>query len=193
MHPIKSICVFCGSKPGTDTRYQEAAVALGQGLADNDVSLVYGGGRVGLMGAVADACKDAGGRVIGIIPDFLEKREVGHRAIDELIVVDSMHARKRIMVDRSDAFAVLPGGFGTLDETFEILTWAQLGLHAKPVLILNIGGYWDPLAAMIDHMMAKGLVEPRLKDVYQIVETVPDLLSQVLRLPSGGPVASEKF
>lgn len=193
MHPIKSICVFCGSKPGTDPRYQEAAIALGQGLAASGVSLVYGGGRVGLMGAVADACKDAGGRVVGIIPDFLEKREVGHREIDELIVVDSMHARKRIMVDRSDAFAVLPGGFGTLDETFEILTWAQLALHAKPVLLLNVGGYWDPLAALIDHMMAKGLVEPRLKSVYQFVETVPDLLSRLTLLPSGGPVASEKF
>lgn len=145
------------------------------------------------MGAVADACKDAGGRVIGVIPDFLEKREVGHREIDELIVVDSMHARKRVMVDRSDAFAVLPGGFGTLDETFEILTWAQLALHAKPVLLLNVGGYWDPLAALIDHMMAKGLVEPRLSRTYQFVETVPALLAQLNQLPSGGPVASEKF
>jgi uncharacterized protein (TIGR00730 family) len=193
MHPIRSICVFCGSKPGTDPHYEEAATALGQGLAANGVSLVYGGGRVGLMGAVADACKDAGGRVIGVIPDFLEKREVGHREIDELIVVDSMHARKRVMVDRSDAFAVLPGGFGTLDETFEILTWAQLALHAKPVLLLNVGGYWDPLAALIDHMMAKGLVEPRLSRTYQFVETVPALLAQLNQLPSGGPVASEKF
>jgi uncharacterized protein (TIGR00730 family) len=193
MHPIRSICVFCGSKPGTDPHYEEAATALGQGLAANGVSLVYGGGRVGLMGAVADACKDAGGRVIGVIPDFLEKREVGHREIDELIVVDSMHARKRVMGDRSDAFAVLPGGFGTLDETFEILTWAQLALHAKPVLLLNVGGYWDPLAALIDHMMAKGLVEPRLRRTYQFVETVPALLAQLNQLPSGGPVASEKF
>ncbi|MFY7961185.1 MAG: TIGR00730 family Rossman fold protein [Elsteraceae bacterium] len=193
MHPIRSLCVFCGSKPGTDPHYHQAAIALGQGLAANGVALVYGGGRVGLMGAVADACKDAGGRVIGVIPDFLEKREVGHREIDELIVVDSMHARKRLMVDRSDAFAVLPGGFGTLDETFEVLTWAQLSLHAKPVLLLNVGGYWDPLAALIDHMMAKGLVEPRLKGVYQFVDTVPDLLARLTRLPSGGPVASEKF
>lgn len=193
MHPIKSVCVFCGSKSGTDPRYQEAAVALGQGLAETGVSLVYGGGRVGLMGAVADACKDAGGHVVGIIPDFLEKREVGHHEIDELIVVDSMHARKRIMVDRSDAFAVLPGGFGTLDETFEILTWAQLALHAKPVLLLNVGGYWSPLAALIDHMIEKGLVEPRLKGVYQFVESVPDLLACLTRLPSGGQVASEKF
>jgi uncharacterized protein (TIGR00730 family) len=162
-------------------------------MAANGVTLVYGGGRVGLMGTVADACKEAGGRVVGVIPDFLEQREVGHRAIDELIVVDSMHARKRIMVDRSDAFGVLPGGFGTLDEMFEVLTWAQLGLHDKPVLLLNVGGYWDPLTAMIDHMMAKGLVDLRLRHTYQVVDTAQALLSRLTETPRGGPASSEKF
>jgi hypothetical protein len=193
MNLIKSICVFCGSKPGADPRYAEAAHALGQGLAERGIALVYGGGRVGLMGAVADACKDAGGRVIGVIPDFLEHREIGHRAIDELIVVDSMHARKRLMVDRSDAFVVLPGGFGTLDETFEVLTWAQLALHAKPILFLNAGGYWDPLAALIHHMMTQGLVEHRLKNLYQFVETVPELLELLSKVKAGGLVPSDKF
>ncbi len=157
------------------------------------MALVYGGGRVGLMGAVADACKANGGRVVGVIPTFLEKREVGHREIDELIVVDSMHARKSLMVERSDAFVVLPGGFGTLDETFEILTWAQLSLHAKPVLILNVGGYWNPLAAMIDHMMAQGLVERRLESTYEFVETVPDLFNLLAKRNISDLAASEKF
>ena len=157
------------------------------------MGLVYGGGRVGLMGDVADSCKAAGGRVIGIIPNFLEKREVGHTALDELIVVDSMHARKSLMVDRSDAFVVLPGGFGTLDETFEILTWAQLALHDKPVLILNINGYWTPLVTLIDHMMAKGLVDQRLAQSFDMVETVPAALQLLATARTSRVTDSNKF
>ena len=190
---IKSVCVFCGSKPGTDPLYSAAAVALGQGLAEAGMGLVYGGGRVGLMGDVADSCKAAGGRVTGIIPNFLEKREVGHTALDELIVVDSMHARKSLMVDRSDAFVVLPGGFGTLDETFEILTWAQLALHDKPVLILNINGYWTPLVTLIDHMMAKGLVDQRLAQSFDMVETVPAALQLLATARTSRVTDSNKF
>jgi uncharacterized protein (TIGR00730 family) len=143
---IRRLCVYCGSSPGVDPRYREAARALGGGLAARGIELVYGGGRNGLMGLVADAVLAGGGKVTGVIPLHLQNRELAHVGLSELLVVDSMHERKRVMAERADAFAVLPGGIGTLDETVEILSWRQLGLHDKPIYVVDIAGYWSPLA-----------------------------------------------
>jgi len=149
---IERLCVYCGSASGADPRYAAAATELGAGLAVRGIALVYGGGRNGLMGCVADAVLAGGGRATGIIPVHLDHREAAHRGLSELVVVTDMHQRKRIMAERADAFAVLPGGIGTLDETIEILSWRQLGLHEKPVFIVDVAGYWSPLAALFDHI-----------------------------------------
>jgi uncharacterized protein (TIGR00730 family) len=169
---IKSVCVYCGSQEGRSPAHAEAAAALGRGLAERGLQLVYGGGRVGLMGIVADACLSAGGRVVGIIPDFLRRFEVGHGAVSELVVVDSMHERKQAMFDRSDAFAVLPGGFGTLDETFEMMTWRQLGLHAKPIAAIDIEGFWQPFQGLIDHLIAERFARPETRALLTLVPDV---------------------
>src|SRR5579883_15172 len=145
MAKVKRLCVYCGSSSQVDEIYRRAAARLGQVIAQAGIELVYGGGRVGLMGLMADAALAAGGRVIGVIPHLLHDREVGHAGVGELIVVGSMHERKQRMFDLADAFVMLPGGLGTLDETIEILTWKQLGLHDKPVIIADIAGYWAPL------------------------------------------------
>ena len=145
MKDVFSVCVYCGSSSRVSDTYKDAAHQLGTLLGENGHQLVYGGGRVGLMGIVADATLAAGGSVVGIIPEHIQVLEVEHTGLTELLVVDSMHTRKRMMVDRSDAFVVLPGGLGTLDETFEILTWKQLRLHDKPIVVANIDGYWDAL------------------------------------------------
>jgi uncharacterized protein (TIGR00730 family) len=174
---IGSLCVFCGSAKGVDPRHQEAAARLGAQLASRGVTLVYGGGDIGIMGAVADAALEAGGKVIGVIPEHLVSMEVAHRGVSELIVVDSMHSRKRRMFDLSDAFCILPGGLGTLDETFEILTWKQLRLHDKPVIIVNEGGYWGPLLAMIEHMVSNGYARPENLRLFSVVESVDDVLA----------------
>jgi len=155
---LRRVCVFCGSSPGTRPEYAAAAREMGTQLAARGIGLVYGGGRVGLMGAVADAAMAAGGEVIGVIPHGLMVREVGHSAITELRVVRSMHERKAVMADLSDAFVALPGGFGTLEEYFEVLTWAQLGIHPKPCGLLDVEGYYGPLLAMLDHAVAEGFV-----------------------------------
>ena len=156
--PPRSVCVFCGSGFGADPAYAEAARETGRLLGERGLRLVYGGGRVGLMGAVADATLAAGGKVIGVMPRLLIEREVEHRGLTELHEVDSMHARKALMAARADAFLVLPGGFGTLDELCEILTWAQLGLHDKPIGLVNTGGYYDALLAFFDHAVQQGFV-----------------------------------
>ncbi|MBI5200825.1 MAG: TIGR00730 family Rossman fold protein [Elusimicrobia bacterium] len=153
------VCVFCGSNPGRDPRYYEAAVELGRAIAGRGWGLVFGGGRVGLMGAIADAALEAGGEAIGVIPDALMKRELGHRGLTRLEVVGSMHERKARMEALSDAFIAMPGGFGTLDEFCEILTWSQLAIHAKPCGILNTGGYFDPFLAWIDRAVEAGFVK----------------------------------
>lgn len=168
---IERLCVYCGSASGADPRYAAAATELGAGLAALGVALVYGGGRNGLMGAVADAVLAGGGRATGIIPVHLEHREVAHRGLSELVVVTDMHQRKRIMAERADAFAVLPGGIGTLDETVEILSWRQLGLHEKPVFIIDIGGYWSPLAALFEHIVGAEFAAP----IVPLVSFVPDV------------------
>ncbi len=155
---LRSICLFCGSNAGSKPAYAEVARAFGHTLAERAITLVYGGGNVGLMGTAAEAALAAGGRVVGVIPDFLSERELGHPGLAELHVTHSMHERKALMASLSDGFVALPGGFGTLDELFEIVTWAQLGLHQKPVGLLNAGGFYDPLLAMMDHLATEGFV-----------------------------------
>jgi uncharacterized protein (TIGR00730 family) len=152
MSGIKAICVYCGSGPGTNAAFVEAARQFGQILAENGVRLVYGGGSIGLMGALATSALDHGGSVTGVIPDFLVNREHMLTRAQERIVTRDMHERKRLMFERADAFVALPGGVGTLEELVEQLTWAQLGRHKKPILVLNIDGFWDPLCALLDHM-----------------------------------------
>src|ERR1700755_423445 len=147
---INSLCVYCGAAQGRDPAYRAIAERLGRHIAQHTVRLIYGGGRVGLMGVLADAVKAAGGRVTGVIPNFLEIREVGNREIDELRVVDSMHTRKALMSEMSDSFCMMPGGFGTLEEFFEVITWRQLGQHDKPIIVLNETGYWNPLLHLIE-------------------------------------------
>jgi hypothetical protein len=155
---MKAICVFCGSGHGARQSYTDAAIRTGQALAQQGISLVWGGGRAGLMGAVADAVLDAGGQTFGVIPTFMADRELAHPDSTEMVEVDSMHTRKALMADRADGFIALPGGLGTADELFEILTWAQLRLHAKPVGLLNVEGYFDGLLAWINHARQEGFV-----------------------------------
>ena len=150
---MKNLCVFCGSNAGTNSLYTEAAQDLGRLMVEKDITLVYGGGNVGLMGVIADECLKHGGRVIGVIPHFLQEKEVGHDGLTKMITVETMHERKKIMADLSDGFIAMPGGFGTLDELCEILTWSQLGLHSCPVGLLNVNGYFEHLSKMFDHMV----------------------------------------
>ena len=158
---MKRICVFCGSSPGVRPEYADAARAIGRTLAEREIGLVYGGGRVGLMGIVADAVMQAGGEAVGVIPEALLRREVGHQALTELHVVASMHERKALMGDLSDGFVALPGGYGTFEEFCEVITWSQLGIHPKPCGLLNALRYYDPLLAMFDHGVAEGFIHPR--------------------------------
>lgn len=155
---LSTICVFCGSTSGEDPRYLEAATALGLELVRRDLSLVYGGSQMGLMGRLADAVLGADGTVVGVIPEALTHREVAHRGLSELVVTESMHARKSEMVRRSDAFIAAPGGIGTLEEFFEVLTWAQLGMHRKPCGLLDVRGYWTPVVQLLDHAVKEGFV-----------------------------------
>ena len=155
---IQRVCVFCASNPGADPRFLESARELGRLLAAEGIGIVYGGGRVGMMGALADAALAKGGAVTGVIPDGLTRREVAHRGLADLRVVPSMHARKALMAELSDAFVALPGGFGTLEELMEIVTWGQLGIHRKPIAVVNVAGYYDGLLAFLDHGVTAGLI-----------------------------------
>lgn len=157
---MQSVCVFCGSSPGADPLYMRAAREVGVLLAERGLGLVYGGAQVGLMGAVADGALSAGGRVIGVIPQSLVRKEVAHMGLGDLRVVGSMHERKALMADLSDGFLALPGGCGTFEEFFEVVTWAQIGIHRKPCALLNIAGYYDPLLALIHHAVAERFVRP---------------------------------
>lgn len=155
---MKRICVFCGSSPGARPEYADAARAMGRALVEGGMGLVYGGGHVGLMGIVADAVMRAGGEVIGVIPEALMRREVGHDGITDLRVVGSMHERKALMADLSDGFVAMPGGYGTFEEFCEVITWSQLGIHPKPCGLLNVAGYYGPLLALFDHAVQEGFV-----------------------------------
>jgi hypothetical protein len=176
---LSAVCVFCGSSAGRDDRHLDAARALGQLLARRNIALVYGGARVGLMGALADAALEDGGRVVGVMPRGLWTREIGHTGLTELLVVDTMHERKAIMAERADAFVALPGGAGTLEELFEVWTWAQLGIHTKPVAVLNVDGFWDPLLGMLDHMVDAGFVRPPHRAMLLADDDAPRLLARL--------------
>ena len=173
------LCVFCGSSIGADPSFTAAAEAVGRALALGGIELVYGGGNVGLMGVLADAALAAGGRVTGVIPQFLLAKELGHRRVTDLRIVESMHERKALMADLSDGFLALPGGFGTLDEFCEILTWAQLGLHAKPCGLLNVAGFYDPFLAQIDRAVHDRLVRAEHRNLILADDAVDNLLSRM--------------
>jgi len=180
MSKIKSICVYCGSGPGTSPAFVAAARRFGQILAENHVSLVYGGGSAGLMGACANAVLDGGGHVTGIIPDFLVDREHMLMRAQERIITRDMHERKRQMFERADAFVALPGGVGTLEELVEQLTWAQLGRHKKPIMIANIEGFWEPLCALLDHMEQLQFIRDGLNVNLLVADRVDDILPKLI-------------
>ncbi|CAB3781625.1 Putative cytokinin riboside 5'-monophosphate phosphoribohydrolase [Paraburkholderia caffeinitolerans] len=165
---MKAVCVYCGSSMGARPVYHEAAQAFGRALVDANLALVYGGGKVGLMGVIADTVMAHGGRAIGVIPELLVDKEVGHNGLTELHVVPDMHQRKKMMADLSDAFVAMPGGAGTLEELFEVYTWAQLGYHHKPVGVLNIDHFYDPLIALLDHTVREGFMRQTYFDLLQI-------------------------
>lgn len=178
---IRSLGVFCGSNPGVRPAYAEAARELGRFMGSNGIRLVYGGGRVGLMGIVADAVLAAGGEVTGIIPGFLKEKEVAHTGLTDLTVTATMHERKARMAELSDAFVALPGGFGTFDELFEILTWAQLSLHGKPVALFNTEGFYDPLMALAQHAAREGFVRPGNLEQFDCVDSIEALMAYFSR------------
>jgi uncharacterized protein (TIGR00730 family) len=180
MSKINALCVYCGSSPGTDPVFVQTARSFGKILAANDIRLIYGGGSAGLMGALADAVLENGGKATGIIPEFLTKRERPQpRFLQELVVTRDMHERKRKMFERADGFVALPGGIGTLEEVIEQLTWAQLGRHKKPILIANINGYWDPLLTLIDHMRTQEFLPPLPRVDCLVAERVEDILPKL--------------
>jgi uncharacterized protein (TIGR00730 family) len=183
MAVVKSICVYCGSSGRVDEVYRAAATRLGVLLAKAGIELVYGGGRVGLMGLLADSALASGGRVTGIIPVHLHDKEVGHTGLTELVVVDNMHQRKRRMFELADAFVVLPGGLGTLDETLEIITWKQLGLHDKPIVLVDVAGYWTPLLELIEHAVVSGFAARRALHLYRVAQRVEDVLPTLAAAP----------
>src|SRR5271166_1405832 len=179
MPNIRRLCVYCGSSGAVDRRYREAARELGARLAAAGIGVVYGGGRVGLMGLLADAALAAGGEVIGVIPSRLRDAELAHSGATELLVVESMHERKRLMAEKADAFAILPGGIGTLDEMFETVSWKQLGLHDKPILLADIDGYWAPLRALLDDIVTKGFARPKARELLRVVPTIAALMAML--------------
>ncbi|PWC80411.1 lysine decarboxylase [Azospirillum sp. TSH100] len=194
MKSLSSVCVYCGASARVADVHKDAAHALGDGLARRGIRMVYGGGRVGLMGIAADAAIAAGGEVVGIIPEHIQSAEVEHTGLTELHVVDSMHTRKRMMVERSDAFVILPGGLGTLDEAFEILTWKQLQLHDKPIVIADVDGYWRPLLGLIDHMVAQGFARIDRSALYRVADHIDGVFQALEALPDAAqPVQPRKL
>jgi uncharacterized protein (TIGR00730 family) len=188
---IRAVAVFCGSQAGNDPAFRVAAAELGRGIAEAGLRLVFGGGRIGLMGALADAALAASGTVVGVIPEFLMRREVAHSGVSELIVTDSMHARKQSMFELSDAFVALPGGLGTLDETIEIITLRQLGLHDKPVLLCDVAGSARPLLAAIDAAIASDFAAPSSRQLVEVMPGVPATLRRLIgaEVSAGGEAA----
>ncbi|MFI5410462.1 TIGR00730 family Rossman fold protein [Kaistia sp. UC242_56] len=187
MTQLSSICVYCGSSAGDDPIYAESAERLGSAMGEAGLGLVYGGGAIGLMGITARSVMAAGGHVIGIIPQFLREREVMLETAHELVVTEDMHERKRIMFERADAFVALPGGIGTLEELVEMMTWAQLGQHKKPVLIANINGFWDPLIALLRHMADAGFIRNGFEVSYLVANTAEDIVPKLLAATPAAP------
>src|SRR6201996_3032529 len=187
LNKIRTVCVYCGSGPGTNPHFIEAAKSLGKIFAENGIRLVYGGGSLGLMGAVATSVLDHGGMVTGIIPDFLTSRENALARVQELVVTPDMHERKRLMFERSDAFVALPGGIGTLEELVEQLTWQQLGRHAKPILLANIDGFWEPFFALLSHMRSTAFIRPTLTVDILKAERVADILPRLRAAAAQAP------
>ena len=185
MSTIRTVCVYCGSSPGTDPAFMEAARRFGELMARENVGLVYGGGSRGLMGAVANAVLDHGGQVTGIIPEFLQNREQTLKRAQEVIITPDMHVRKQTMFDRADAFVALPGGIGTLEELVEQLTWAQLGRHKKPILILNTKKFWDPLCALLDHMRRLEFIRADLAVALLVADRPEDILPKLRQAAAG--------
>jgi uncharacterized protein (TIGR00730 family) len=193
MNKIRTVCVYCGSGPGNNPHFVEAAIAFGKILAQNGIRLVYGGGSIGLMGALATSVLDHGGIVTGIIPGFLTRRENALTRVQEMIVTPDMHERKRLMFERSDAFVALPGGIGTLEELVEHLTWQQLGRHSKPVLLANIDGFWEPLFALVTHMRATEFIRPSLTVDILKAERVEDILPRLRAAAARAPEGAEEL
>jgi len=184
MTNINNVCVYCGSSSKVDDAFKTAAVELGKSIAAQGWGVVYGGGRVGLMGLVADSALEAGGDVVGIIPEHIQSREVEHNELTELHVVDTMHVRKQMMVDRSEAFVILPGGIGTLDEFFELVTWKQLGLHDKPIVIVNINGYWSKLIEAVENIANEGFMRQDDLKMYHVVDKVEEVAETLKNAPT---------
>ena len=184
MTEIKNVCVYCGSSSNVDEVYKSAAKNLGELIASEGWGVVYGGGRVGLMGIVADAALAKGANVIGIIPEHIQAREVEHTDLTELHVVDTMHVRKQMMVDKSQAFVILAGGLGTLDELFELLTWKQLGLHDKPIVVVNIDGYWTKMLESLDHISSKGFMRETDLDLFVSVDSIEEVPMAIKNAPN---------
>lgn len=187
---MQRLCVYCGSRPGDRPQYRQAAVSLGRLLAERNIALVYGGGSVGLMGVLADATLAAGGHVIGVIPDLLAVQELLHPGVQDMRVVPDMHARKALMAELADAFVALPGGFGTFEELFETITWAQLGIHAKPIGLLNTAGYFDSLLAFLDRSFDDGFIKPAYRALYHVADRPEALLP---RLADHHPPSVERW
>ncbi len=191
---MKSVCVYCGSFSSAKQIYKDAAVAMGAAIGQAGLGMVYGGGNVGLMGLCADSALKAGAKVVGIIPTFLNSREPQHEGLSELVEVGDMHTRKRLMAERADGFLVLPGGFGTLDELAEIIAWRQLALHHKPIVAININGFWTNLHRQLDYMLEEGFIKPQHRELVGFVDRVEDSIDELRRLidhhgpaPQGGP------
>lgn len=193
MAEIRSICVYCGSSLGHQSHFRDTAAALGRAIADAGIELVYGGGNIGLMGVLADSVIGAGGRVTGVIPENLKRAELAHDGLSDLVTVKSMHDRKREMFERADAFVALPGGPGTLDETIEVITWRQLRLHGKPVVIINERDYWRPLIDLLDHTVSSGFARESFTGLYIVVSRVDEVLPALRRyIPPDIPTKPER-
>jgi uncharacterized protein (TIGR00730 family) len=193
MHEISSVAVFCGSRLGVDPAFRAAAEELGTGLAAAGIRLIYGGGRTGMMGALADAVLNAGGTVLGVIPDFLTKLEVAHSEVTEMAVTHDMHSRKRRMAEEADAFVTMPGGLGTLDETVEIVTWRQLRLHDKPIYICDVAGSAMPFVTAVDGLIEQDFARPDARSLFTVVDGVAELLRLLRDAPRGTGLAGEKL
>ena len=185
--PRLSVCVYCGSRMGARPAYRAAAERMGSLLAERGWRLVYGAGDVGLMGVVANAAQAGGGETLGVIPQHLLAREVGKRDLTQFVVTETMHERKKVMFMNAEAIVVLPGGAGSLDEFFEVVTWAQLGLHARKIVLVDVDGYWQPLVALLDHVIAEGFADPSLRGLYEVAATADDALAIIARVIAPAP------